>query len=113
MEEEIARPFTALLTERAQALRVGDPTDPRTQVGPLASKRRLERVVELTDEAVAQGAELHCGGPMPAPGSCGGVFYAPAVLSGVRPRMRAMREPLDAPVLAVASIDSVEEGWSS
>jgi acyl-CoA reductase-like NAD-dependent aldehyde dehydrogenase len=110
VEHEIAEPFTELLVKRARELRVGDPTDPRTQVGPLASKRRLERVVELTDEAVALGAELRCGGPMPAPGGCVGVFYAPAVLSGAQPQMRAMREPLDAPVLAVTSIDSVEQG---
>ncbi|HUB36742.1 MAG TPA: aldehyde dehydrogenase family protein [Solirubrobacteraceae bacterium] len=110
VEEEIAQAFTELLVERARTLRVGDPADPRTQVGPLASRRRLERVMELTGEAVEQGAELRCGGPLAAPGDCTGTFYAPAVLSGAQPRMRAMREPLDAPVLAVASIDSVEQG---
>ena len=48
----------------AQAMTVGDPADPRVQVGPLASARRAEHVEELVDEAVAQGARLHCGGPM-------------------------------------------------
>ena len=43
---------------------VGDPSDPRVQIGPLASERRLAHVRELVEEAVAQGATLHCGGPV-------------------------------------------------
>ena len=63
---------------------------------------------ELVDEAVAQGARLHCGGPV-SPAGCSGAFYAPAVLSGVTPQMRVMREPIDGPVLAVTTVDSVEQ----
>jgi acyl-CoA reductase-like NAD-dependent aldehyde dehydrogenase len=57
---------------------------------------------------VAQGATLHCGGPI-APESCDGAFYAPAVITGVTPEMRLMREPIDGPVLAVTTVDSVEQ----
>ncbi|HTR88718.1 MAG TPA: aldehyde dehydrogenase family protein [Solirubrobacteraceae bacterium] len=110
VERQVGEAFTGLLVERALALRVGDPRDPATQVGPLSSPRRLERVLELTREAVAQGARLRCGGPLQAPTGCTGVFYAPAVLTGVTPRMRAMREPLDGPVVAVMEVESVEEG---
>ncbi len=84
----------------AAALAVGDPAQPGTQVGPLASERRLEHVRELVEKAVAEGARLHCGGPV-SPEGCAGAFYAPAVLSGVTPEMRLMREPVDGPVLAV------------
>ena len=84
---------------RARALVVGDPADPRMQVGPLASPRRAEHVRTLVDEAVAQGAALRCGGPVSPAGCAGGSFYAPAVLTGVTHEMRVMREPVDGPVL--------------
>jgi succinate-semialdehyde dehydrogenase/glutarate-semialdehyde dehydrogenase len=106
---EIAEPFTAGLVSRARALRVGDPSDPAVQVGPLASQRRLEHVSELVQDAVSQGAELCCGGPVPAPPGSSGAFYAPAVLTGVTPQMRVMREPIDGPVLAVVAVDSAQQ----
>jgi acyl-CoA reductase-like NAD-dependent aldehyde dehydrogenase len=108
----VAREISELLLERlvsgARALTVGDPKQPDTQVGPLASERRLEHVRELVDEAVSRGAQLHCGGPV-SPTGCSGAFYAPAVITGVSSDMRLMREPLDGPVLAVMTVDSVEE----
>jgi acyl-CoA reductase-like NAD-dependent aldehyde dehydrogenase len=105
---EVSERFLARLVSSAAALAVGDPAAPGTQVGPLASPRRLEHVRELVDEAVAQGARLHCGGPL-SPAGCSGAFYAPAVISGVTPTMRLMREPIDGPVLAVMTVDSVEQ----
>ncbi len=110
VQREVAERFERLLIARAAAMQVGDPGDPRTQVGPLASTPRLEHVLELTDDAVAQGARLRCGGPVPAPAGCTGAFYAPAVLTDVEQSMRIMREPLDGPVLALAAIDSVQQG---
>jgi acyl-CoA reductase-like NAD-dependent aldehyde dehydrogenase len=109
---EISERFLARLVSGAAALAVGDPGAPGTQVGPLASPRRLEHVRELVDEAVAQGARLHCGGPV-SPAGCSGAFYAPAVISGVTPTMRLMREPIDGPVLAVMTVDSVEQAISA
>jgi acyl-CoA reductase-like NAD-dependent aldehyde dehydrogenase len=108
VSREVSERFLARLESGARALTVGDPADPRTQVGPLASRRRLERVQELVGEAVAQGARLHCGGPVAPPGLAG-AFYAPAVISGVTHAMRLMREPLDGPVLAVMCCDSLDE----
>src|SRR5947208_3223108 len=101
--------FLAELVAAAGALTVGDPADPRTQLGPLASARRVEHVGALVAEAVEQGARVHCGGPV-SPADCpGGSFYAPAVLTGVTHEMRIMREPIDGPVLAVLAVDSVHE----
>jgi acyl-CoA reductase-like NAD-dependent aldehyde dehydrogenase len=101
--------FVEGLVAGAQALRVGDPADPRTNVGPLASPRRLAHVQALVEDAVAQGATLHCGGPV-SPAGCGaGSFYAPAVITGVSQEMALMREPLEGPVLAVSAVNSVAE----
>jgi acyl-CoA reductase-like NAD-dependent aldehyde dehydrogenase len=101
--------FLAGLVAGARALTLGDPSDPRVQVGPLASPRRAAHVRELVDEALAGGARLHCGGPVDPPGCAPGCFYAPAVLTGVDERARLAREPVDGPVLAVAPVDSIDE----
>jgi succinate-semialdehyde dehydrogenase/glutarate-semialdehyde dehydrogenase len=127
---EVAERLVATLVSGAQGLTVGDPRDPRVQVGPLASARRAQRVHELVREAVAQGATLHCGGPVqPAvlvgfpelgasqaldasPASArsrADAFFAPAVLTGVTHEMRLMREPIGGPVLTVMTVDSVSE----
>jgi betaine-aldehyde dehydrogenase len=106
---EVSERFVAELVAGARALTVGDPADPRTQVGPLASARRGERVHALVSEAVAQGARLLCGGPLDSPADCAGAFYAPAVLTEATHEMRVMREPVNGPVLAIVTVDSAEE----
>jgi acyl-CoA reductase-like NAD-dependent aldehyde dehydrogenase len=106
---EVHEQFLAGLIAGARALTVGDPADPRVQVGPLASARRVKHVSALVEEAVAQGAYVHCGGPVSPPGCEGGSFYAPTVITGATPEMRLMREPLDGPVLALVPVDSVDE----
>jgi acyl-CoA reductase-like NAD-dependent aldehyde dehydrogenase len=104
--------FDRLLSALVHAiggLVVGDPADPATQVGPLASPRRVEHVSALVAEAAQEGARVHCGGPVEPAGCAAGSFYAPAVLSGVTHSMRIMREPTDGPVLCVMAVDSVAE----
>jgi acyl-CoA reductase-like NAD-dependent aldehyde dehydrogenase len=101
--------FLSLLVARARALTVGDAAAGVAQVGPLASRRRLERLRELVDEARAMGATVHCGGPVSPPG-LSGAFWAPTVLTGVSPASRLAREPVDGPVVAVAPFDTVDEG---
>jgi acyl-CoA reductase-like NAD-dependent aldehyde dehydrogenase len=111
---EVAERLVARLVSGARALTVGDPRDPRVQVGPLASRRRAEHVQALVEEAVAEGATLHCGGPVTNSGTgelegLSGAFFAPAVLTGVTHQMRLMREPVGGPVLAVMTVGSVSE----
>ena len=76
----------------------GSPT-PRS--ARCARPRPATRVEELVEEAVAEGATLLCGGPLDVPG-VDGAFYAPAVLRGVKPGARILREPVPGPVLAVS-----------
>ncbi len=106
---ELAEPFVERLVARARAYAVGDPAEPHVQMGPLSSERRLHHVSKLVDEALAQGAQLRCGGPMGPPPGCSGAFYAPTVLTDVNHEMRLMREPLGGPVLAVVAVDSLEQ----
>lgn len=111
---EVHARFLQRLVAGASSMRVGDPRDARTQVGPLASQRRLRWVSALVEEAQEEGARLLCGGPLasPPPG-CSGAFYAPAVLVDVTPEMRLMREPVDGPVLTVTPVESVDEAISA
>ncbi|HSZ70787.1 MAG TPA: aldehyde dehydrogenase family protein [Solirubrobacteraceae bacterium] len=110
VERELYERFLTRLVGGARALRVGDPEQAGVQMGPLSSQRRSAHVHELVQDALAQGATLHCGGPLAAPPGCAAnaAFYAPAVLSGVTHAMRIMREPLDGPVLAVMSVESTD-----
>ena len=105
---EVAERFVADVVAGARRLRVGDPLDWRTQVGPMVSRDQFETVCELVDDAVAAGATLECGGPLPVAG-LEGAFYAPAVLTGVTHDMRIMREEIFGPVLAIVTVDSEEE----
>ena len=106
---EIYERFVDGLVAAAGGLRVGDPADPRTDVGPLASPRRLQHVERLVDDAVAHGATLRCGGPVRPAGCDAGSFYAPAVVTDVTHATALMREPLEGPVLGVMAVDSVAD----
>jgi acyl-CoA reductase-like NAD-dependent aldehyde dehydrogenase len=89
----------------AQQLRVGHPLDPKTQVGPLSGVDRLDSVATAVEEAVAAGANMRCGGRVPAEGP----YWAPTVLTGVNGEMRVWSERTDGPVLSIVPIDSAAE----
>ena len=87
------------------AIDPGDPTDPQTFVGPLSSLAAAERLREQVQDAVAKGATRHA-----APGRRDeGAFYAPDVLTGVTPEMRAYHEELFGPTAVVYRVASAEE----
>ena len=75
----------------------------------MVSREQYDLVVELVDDAVAGGATLHCGGPTRVEGLASETFYAPAVLTGVTPEMRIMREEIFGPVVPIVTVDSEEE----
>ncbi|MGI8944676.1 MAG: aldehyde dehydrogenase family protein [Thermoleophilaceae bacterium] len=103
---DVAERFTEELVRGAEALRVGDPLDPDTEIGPMVSREQLGLVAELVDDAVAAGAELRCGGVLEGRGAD---YFAPAVLTGVSHEMRIMREEIFGPVVPVITVDSEDE----
>ena len=104
---EVAERFIDGIVAHAQSLRVGDPADWETEVGPMVSRDQYELVRELVDDAVAAGASLRCGGPVRGPAGCeAGAYYAPTVLTGVTHDMRIMREEIFGPVLPIMVVDS-------
>jgi succinate-semialdehyde dehydrogenase/glutarate-semialdehyde dehydrogenase len=107
---EVSERFVEGVVAGAQEMRVGDPLNWDTAIGPMASRAQFETVRELVDDAVASGAVLRCGGPSKSPeGFEAGAFYAPAVLTGVTHDMRIMREEIFGPVLPIVVVDSEDE----
>lgn len=98
--------WVAALSEALGALRVGDPTDPATQVGPLATARQRDRVEEYIRLGEAEGARLVRGGGRPRDT---GWFVDPTLFTDVTPDMRIAREEIFGPVLAVLAHDGVED----
>jgi hypothetical protein len=83
-----------------EAVRVGDPRDPATEVGPLASREEAEAVESFVADAERQGATRLCGGLGE------GAVFRPALLRGVAPDARVVHEPVPGPVLSVVHADS-------
>ena len=104
----VAEQLLRELVAGAERLRPGDPRLPDTEVGPLRSPETRDRVEELVEEAVAEGAGLLCGGPLDVQG-VDGAYYAPTVLRGVKPTARILREPVPGPVLAVVEAADEDE----
>ncbi|MBU6535522.1 NADP-dependent succinic semialdehyde dehydrogenase [Streptomyces sp. NPDC057245] len=98
--------FAARFTEGMRALRVGDPMDEETQVGPLSSERGVEDLVELVDDAVRGGATVLCGGERP---DGPGWYYPPTVLADVTREMRIHREEAFGPVATLYRAADLDE----
>ena len=96
------------LLDSAAALRLGNPMDPATQLGPLISQGQFERVLTHLDDAVAKGATLERGGPVEVEGLAGR-FIAPAILTGVDHSMAVMQEETFGPVVPVMPFDTEDD----
>lgn len=94
------------LAERTRTLRLGDPLDLDTQVGPLVSARQRDKVADAVERAVAQGATVLAGGRVPDSGHLRhGWFYEPTLLAGVAPGHDLWHEEVFGPVTLVAPFD--------
>ncbi|CAL9381062.1 NADP-dependent succinic semialdehyde dehydrogenase [Streptomyces sp. enrichment culture] len=98
--------FAERFTEGMRALRVGDPMDEETEVGPLSSEQGLNDLVELVDDAVRGGASVLCGGERP---DGPGWYYPPTVLAGVTREMRIHREEAFGPVATLYRAADLDE----
>lgn len=98
--------FVQRFTEAARALRLGPGDDPRTQMGPLTHARRLADLQHFIDDALDQGATLHCGGRRaPRPGW----YFEPTVITGAPPASRVMRDEPFGPIALIQPFDTLDE----
>lgn len=98
--------FTRLFVGKMNALKVGDPMDEATDVGPLATESGRSDVAELVDDAVLKGAEVLAGGSAP---DRPGWYYTPTVLAGLTDDMRIVLEETFGPVASLYKVDDRDE----
>jgi len=98
--------FARAFTDEMARLQVGDPLDPATNIGPLATREGRDEVAAQVDDAVAKGATVLTGGRAP---DRPGWFYPPTVVTDLTPEMRLYGEEVFGPVAGLYRVESVEE----
>ena len=98
-----------LLVQEARKVRVGDPNDEATTMGPVANRPSFERIQRYIQSALDEGATLACGGPGRPQGLERGFFVQPTIFADVTPDMTIAREEIFGPVLAVMSYSNVDD----
>ena len=96
--EKVHDAFVDAFTEQMAQIRLGDPTEEATQLGPLSSQEQLDKVREQVDKSVAKGARLLCGGEAP---NRRGAWYPATVLADVAPGMPAYDDEIFGPVASI------------
>jgi 5-carboxymethyl-2-hydroxymuconic-semialdehyde dehydrogenase len=107
VERPIYEDFVARLGERAAAIRIGDPSDPATELGALVSEEHFARVRQYVQSGIDEGARLVTGGDRP-PHLATGNYLAATVFADVRPEMRIFQEEIFGPVVCVTPFDDEE-----
>lgn len=103
VQRSIVDRFVPMLMEQIAALKVGDPRDPATDVGPMIDAREAARAEAWINEAVAAGAKVLCGGKRD-----GAILY-PTVLENTERSMKVRCEEIFAPVLSIIPFDTLDE----
>jgi betaine-aldehyde dehydrogenase len=110
----VQRPHLEAFVEKVAALmdtvRLGDPTDPSTDQGPLVSMRQRESVHGYVERAVAAGATVVRGGEIPGGDLARGSFYPPTLVVGAAQDSEIVQQELFGPVLVVLPFDTDDEG---
>lgn len=106
VQSDISQQFTDKLAAAVSQLKVGDPLDPSTDVGPMVNRQGLEDITRQLRESVDQGATILTGGEVE---DSQGLFFKPAVISNISTDMPAFREELFGPVFPIISFDSLDE----
>jgi succinate-semialdehyde dehydrogenase/glutarate-semialdehyde dehydrogenase len=108
VHRSIAPAFVDALANAVAKVKLGDPLDESTQVGPLVDQQGLKKVEGHVADAVSKGAEIRVGGRTRQ-----GLFYEPTVLTGVAPGMRIFEEETFGPVAPVMTFESEAEAVRS
>ncbi|MEU8935971.1 aldehyde dehydrogenase [Streptomyces sp. NPDC048409] len=97
------------LKDLVESLKVGDPADPDTFIGPMIRRDQQQRVRDYIEAGIAEGARLVTGGPGIPPGLERGNYVTPTVFADVDNSMRIAREEIFGPVLVVIPYDDEDE----
>jgi aldehyde dehydrogenase (NAD+) len=110
LHEDIHDQFVERLVEKASKMRVGDPLDPKTEMGAQISQTQLDRILGYVQSGKDEGAKLLCGGGRDTEGAKSrGYFMRPTVFADVKPKMKIAQEEIFGPVLSVMKFKDEEE----
>lgn len=98
--------FLEKFTEKVKTLKVGDPLEKGTEIGPIVSKIQLEKLEAQVEDALKKGSKLLCGGKRL---KRKGYFYEPTVLTNITDDMLIAKEEVFGPVASLFPFDSIEE----
>ena len=96
------------LVSRAKLIRIGDPQDPETEMGPLATARQIRHIDALIERSVASGALLHTGGRQP-PALPSGYFYEPTILTCASNAVPCAATEFFGPVLSIIPFEDEDD----
>jgi succinate-semialdehyde dehydrogenase / glutarate-semialdehyde dehydrogenase len=108
VHQDVYPQFAAAFADAMRALRLGDPMDPSTELGPLATRQGRDDLAALVADALAHGATAETGGSHTAAPSAGW-YYPPTVLTDVTPAMRVHREETFGPVAVLYRVQSLDQ----
>jgi acyl-CoA reductase-like NAD-dependent aldehyde dehydrogenase len=109
VEQRVHDEFVEKLVDRVKGLKVGDPMDKGTRMGPVVSAQQLETVLGYVEAGRREGATLATGGERLRVGNGRGFFLQPTVFTGVSGAMRIAREEIFGPVLSVIPFKDAED----
>ena len=107
--ESIKADFLTAVKEEMANIKVGDPTDSETQVGPIISKKQFDQVQSYIDKGIEEGAELLYGGPGKPEGLDKGYFARPTIFNNVDNQMTIAQEEIFGPVMSVITYNDLDE----
>jgi aldehyde dehydrogenase (NAD+) len=109
VQRSIQEQFVERLSAYSKSLKIGDPQDPDTKLGPLISQRQLDRVLGYVNQGPTEGAKLVSGGKRLGGALAGGYFIEPTVFGDVANTMTIAREEIFGPVASVIPFDTTDE----
>ncbi len=110
VHRSIKAAFLERLVKRVNAMRIGDPMDPATQVGALVSEQHMHKVLSYIDRGRAEGARVLTGGMRVTTGDlANGYFVAPTIFDACRDDMAIVREEIFGPVMSVLEFEDEQE----
>jgi len=109
VEESVHDELMERLIARTKNATPGDPLNPRTRLGPLASKAQLEKVTHYVEVGKQEGARLVVGGDRPPIGDGKGYFFNPTIFDDVNNNMKIAQEEIFGPVLATIRVKDIDD----
>ena len=106
IHEDVEQPFVKAFTSKMAALRVGDPLDPATDVGPLVNAETRDKVDYFVRDAIEKGAKVKLGGQRP---NGPGFFYPPTVMTSVPDNAKCLSDEIFGPVAAIQTFTDEDE----